>query len=335
MGSPIRPGRTIGAGKARRRGLTIGPGGWWRARVGHFMVVWNASLPPEEWKVYAQEGSGLTQTRNLQSARGVRCLVAVVLLLVAGCAGRELSKYDPSPEEPLPVSVLKAGGKWPLPGVSSGDFAKAAGLTAAIASPPIGGSVTGGALDVLGNLAERRAHPMSFVLYFAPKTAFPTSDGAWEAQLVEIRHITERELARRRVDAVLWEPGLPYKMVQYRLSGDGCDRAEWYCQVEVSQPLEPASGYGPAHLGGYPAWTGVMPIAKGKVTSGESRWEASLPDLDFWRSVSGRLPKWFFVYLQPGMASVKEGGRYRFLRRPVLLTRGNVVPVEGVQAVLE
>ena len=266
---------------------------------------------------------------------GLRCLAAAVVLLVAGCGGRELARYVPSPDEPLPVSVLKAGGKWPLPGVSSGDFAKAASLTAAIASPPIGNSLTGGVLDVLGNLAERKAYPMSFVLYFAPMTEFATAARARDVQLTEMRRAIEEQLDRRGVDATLWEPALPYWVLQFRIAGDECDREKWYCQVEVAQPMESASGYGPAHLRGYSAWIGVMPIAKGKVTRGEQRWEASFPDLGFWRSVSQELPVWAFVYLQPGVASVDEEGRYRFLRRPILLNRGEIVPVDGVQAGLE
>ena len=242
---------------------------------------------------------------------------------LSGCGARELKKYEGAEGEPQPVSVLKAGGKWPRPGVGSGDFAKAAGLVAAIESPPIGGSLMGRALDVLGTLAERREYAGSFILYFAPRQAGSASDDVRLELIGRVREAVEEELTSRGLEIPVREAGVVDGVLEYRIHDRECDWETWFCMVRVIGHQEPAIGYSPPGDGGSAAWVGFMPIANGKGSRTGSKWKAAFPDLSFWTGVSRRLPDWAYIYLQPNRASVLVDGKYAFLQAPVMLSGGD------------
>lgn len=57
-------------------------------------------------------------------------------------------------------------------------------------------------------------------------------------------------------------------------------------------------------------------------------WRAVLPDVEFYSAISGRLPKWAYLYLTPADDRVSiptEDGRRAFLRFPVMLHRGQAM----------
>lgn len=253
-----------------------------------------------------------------------KVLLAIMLCVfsLSGCGARELRKYEGAAGEPRPVSILKAGGKWPLPGVGSNDFVKSAGLVAAIQSPPIGGSLMGGALDLLGNLAERHAYSGSFILYFAPRVPDSSAEDTRLAMIRNVRRAIEAELNATGRSIPVWEPGVPVGMLEYRIHEGECDWETWFCMVRVWGHKVPAIGYSAPHDGGSAAWVGIIPISNGKGSSTGSKWKAAFPDLKFWRGVSSRLPEWSYIYLQPYKASEMVDGKYVFLQSPVMLSKG-------------
>lgn len=288
-------------------------------------------------------------------------IALIASTLLVGCASSpKMQKYDsehsdawnlawPADIKIADVKVPKNGPVAPERGLVG---ATTAGTLTYLKPPPGFSPGIGAGLSALAWLTEQeRVSQRSRIVAWVPESLAKTSDEA--AQVFY-------ELATKALQDAINEVGLPqpYTLVGFDegygissryffrsyhgvISGDECsgkvrkslDEKILQCAIgffisgrDSGNPgLNTTKDVAPEIIGGHPAWRVTATIDRGHIDSrnGPQEWKPRFPEVEIFTEFSKKLPDWSYVYIAPGITSIKnDDGKFRFLMFPLVIRQG-------------
>ncbi|MDD3801646.1 MAG: hypothetical protein PHV45_05540 [Desulfuromonas thiophila] len=278
--------------------------------------------------------------------RGKLILLAIVALLLGGCASKKPYPYNP--KDSFALNTMRAAGaqvirdnKLPpgdtmLVDVALQGTLGAAGTLSSVAN--ISSGLAGGLWALEGLFSSKKdMECFPFIFGWEPKDGLPDKEtlSAINAHLVQAT-----AAAHKNTD---WPDGYTPDTIsvnsvstsRFAVNGPVCS-GEYLCNYYVGGALPLKKARTPEHLAANQMFSFVSRIPQTTITKKErklldfNKFPNVLPDVEFYLEVSKNLPPTYFIYLPPsdGMwprfSMKKPDGTFDLLRAPVLLNQGKI-----------
>lgn len=278
--------------------------------------------------------------------RGKLILLAMVALLLGGCASKKPYPYNP--KDSFALNTMRAAGaqvikdnKLPpgdtmLVDVALQGTLGAAGTLSSVAN--ISSGLAGG-LWALEGLFSSKKNMECFPFIFGWEDKSGLADKEALAK-INANLVKATAAAHKNTD---WPGGYTPDAIsvnavstsQFAVNGPSCS-GEYRCNYYVGGALALKKARTPENLATKPMFSFVSRIPQTTITKKErklldfNKFPNVLPDVEFYLEVSKNLPSTYFIYLPPsdGMwprfSMKKPDGTFDLLRAPVLLNQGKI-----------